>query len=287
MTSASGRPPLAIFAGGGDLPLKLAEACKAQSRDYLVFGIEGSANKSVEAHPHHWVSMGQVGHILKLMKRAKSEEVVFAGYVKRPDFSTVKVDFTGAKLLPKIIASLPKGDDALLKTLVDYFDSQGFRVVGAETVFSDLLADRGVMGAHRPVEEDLADINRAVDVIRALGPFDVGQAALVVSNAVLAVEGAEGTDAMLDRCSLFDPQKLGTRQARRGVLVKIPKPEQERRVDLPTIGVRTISKAGAAGMRGIAIAAGGALILDREAVVEAADAEGLFLVGIDEKAAGS
>lgn len=272
---------LGIIAGGGDLPLRLARACQSIGRPYLVLGIEGWAGQEIVEFEHVWISLGGIGRTFELLQNSKCQSVVIAGYVKRPDFKKIKFDMAGVKLLPKVLGAAKKGDDALLTVLVGAFEKQGLNVVGAEMVFADLLATAGVLGAHAPSAQSKSDIVKAAEVMQVLGRHDIGQAAVVCDQHVLAIEAAEGTDAMLRRCAELPKEIRGTPDNRRGVLVKVPKEGQERRIDLPTIGPRTVELADRAGLAGIAIAAGAALILDRDEVIAAADRAGLFLLGIE------
>jgi acyl-ACP--UDP-N-acetylglucosamine O-acyltransferase len=269
-----------IIAGGGDLPLRLARACQSIGRPYLVLGIEGWAGEDIVEYEHVWITLGGIGRTYRALENAACKSVVIAGYVKRPDFSKLKLDMTGTKLLPKVIKAARKGDDALLTVLVEAMESQGFNVVGAEEIFADLLASDGLLGLHQPTSQNSSDIVKAQEVIDALGPYDIGQAAIVCNEHVLTIEAAEGTDDMLRRCLDLPKEIRGTPEERAGVLVKVPKTGQERRVDLPTIGLRTIEMADEAGLAGIALAAGAALILDRDDVIAAADRAGLFILGI-------
>lgn len=280
-TDAEALGKVGIIAGGGDLPLKLAESCRSAGHDFHILGINGWAGPEIEAYDHDRVELGQVGKVLALLKERRCDSVVIAGYVKRPDFTKLKLDMGGAKLLPKVISAARRGDDALLSVLVSAFEGAGFRVVGAEAIFSGLLAGEGLFGSVAPDDRARADIVRASDLIAALSPFDVGQGAVVCDGLVLAVEAAEGTDEMLRRCAVLPEEIRGTTAARRGVLVKMPKAGQETRVDLPTIGMRTIELAAEAGLSGIAVAAGAALVLDRESVVAKANEAGLFLLGFE------
>lgn len=274
--SLSDRPKIGILAGSGPLPAKLVEACRAAGRDVFVVAFNGeTAPETVEDVPHAWVNVTAVGKTLKILRDHDVEELVMIGPVGRPDFSGIRPDWHGAKLLPKVIKAARRGDDAIMKVLVDDLEHQGFKVVGAEAVLANLAAPSGVMGREEPSDADKADIARAIEVLDAIGRLDIGQAVVVREGYVLAVEAAEGTDAMLDRCVAFREAQPA------GVLVKLPKPNQERRADLPTIGPTTVKRAAAAGLRGIAFEAGGALIDDREAVIRAADDCGLFVVGID------
>jgi DUF1009 family protein len=245
-------------------------------RDCFVIAFNGETEPETVAGgvPHAWVEVATVGRTIRLLKEAGVEELVLIGPVGRPDFSKLKPDWHGAKLLPKLIAAARKGDDALMKVVVADLEQQGFTILGAEQVLDGLGAPLGALGAHEPDAGDRADIARGMAVVAQLGAMDIGQAVVVRDGYVLAVEAAEGTDAMLRRCGDFKGAERG------GVLVKRPKPGQERRVDLPTIGVPTVEGAAAAGLKGIAVAAGGALIADRGAVAAAADTMGIFVCGV-------
>ena len=177
-------------------------------------------------------------------------------------------------LLPKVVAAARHGDDALLQVLVNFLEQKGFSVVGAEQILGELLATPGNIGGRGPGEDDRADLQRAARILLALGPLDVGQGAVVRDGVVLGIEAAEGTDRLLARCGDLQPQGRG------GVLLKLAKTGQERRVDLPTIGPRTVELAAAARLAGIGIEAGAALVLDRAEVARLADAAGLFVTAL-------
>ena len=167
-----------------------------------------------------------------------------------------------------------------MRTVLSFFEKEGFKVIGSADAARDLLMPPGPLGKIAPAEEHQADIAQGMGVVRAIGALDIGQACAVCEGVVLAVEAAEGTDAMLRRVGELPETLRGSVKARRGVLVKSPKPAQERRVDLPVIGWRTVELAAAAGLAGIAVQAGAALILDRRAVAQAADQAGLFVFGL-------
>jgi DUF1009 family protein len=231
--------------------------------------------------------VGEVGKTIRRLRDEGCDAVCFAGHFTRPNFSEVKPDWRGATLLPKVLGAARRGDGAIIDVIVRAFEDEGFRVVGAEEAAGSLLVTAGRFGTHAPCAADFDDMRKASAIVEALGTFDIGQGCVVRRGFVLAIEAAEGTDAMLDRCrdlpaSLkgFAPGEEGQRQ---GVLLKRPKPGQELRVDLPTIGLRTVEKASAAGLAGIAIRAKTGLIVDREAVVEAADHLGLFVYGFSDE----
>ena len=271
---------LGIIAGGGALPSRVAQSCREGNIPFYVIRIAGSADDALSALPGEECGIGEAGKIIRALRREECDAVVFGGAVSRPDFSSLKVDWRGAALLPKVVAAAGKGDGALLGVLVDTVEAEGILVIGAEEAMRSLLAPAGPLGAHQPDEKDLADIRKAAAVIEALGPFDIGQGAVVAQGFVLAVEAAEGTDKMLARCAAL-PDSLRT-GAKGGVLVKRPKPGQELRIDLPVVGPETIRRAHEAGLHGVAIEAGVALLIDRKELVEIADEAGLFVYGFSE-----
>lgn len=275
MSKPSEARRLGIIAGGGALPRRLAEAGSAAGLRPFLIGIAGAVEpETLARHEHVQVDIAAVGGLLDALRAAGCTDVVFAGKLKRPAFAALRPDWRGLKLMPRVIAAARKGDDALLSTLVAYLEEEGFRVLGADDVLTDLIAPLGLIGALAPTAGESSDIERAAYVALTLGRLDIGQAVIVRDGQVLGVEAAEGTDALIERCGRLQPPGRG------GVLAKLAKPGQERRVDLPTVGVNTVEQAAAAGLAGIAVEAGGALILDRTAVAATADRAGLFVVGI-------
>jgi len=272
--------PLGIVASGGELPLAIAEWVRDSGRGVFVVAFAGSADRWVEAWPHAWVSLGEVGKVVKALRANGCVDVVLAGKLARPKFHEIKLDAKGVLVAPRIVAAARKGDDALLRAVVETFEREGFRAVGAHEAAPGLVAPEGILGRIAPSADDEADVEAAFRVARAMGALDIGQAAVVCEGLTLAVEAAEGTDAMIVRLASLPEHIRGTPARRRGVLAKAPKPIQDRRTDLPVIGVQTVRNAAAAGLAGIAVEAGGALILGRRAVIAEADRLGLFLVGV-------
>jgi hypothetical protein len=267
--------PLGILAGGGELPRRLIAACRKADRPCFVVALEGQTDReTVEGVPHGWAGLGAAGRVFELLRGASVREIVLAGAIKRPSFFSLKPDARAVQLLAKIgLRAL--GDDGLLRAIITALEEEGFRVVGVQDVLGSLPAPFGVLGRIAPDAQARADIARGLEVARALGAVDVGQAVVVQQGIVLGVEAAEGTDALLARIASLKRAGPG------GVLVKLAKPGQDRRVDLPTVGVATIKKAAAAGLTGLAIEAGATLVLDLEGMVVAADEAGLFLEGLD------
>ncbi len=268
--------PLGIVAGGGRLPGDVAAAAVDHGRPVFVLALRGFAEPAVvERFPHEYVRIGAVGKMLRAMRSHGVSDLVMVGAVRRPALRELRPDFECMRAVVRMGRVFFAGDDALLSAVVRAIGEHGFRVVAVQDVLADALAPAGVLTRAAPDADDWNDIARAEAVAAALGAADVGQGCVVQQGLVLAVEAIEGTDAMLARAGSL------ARSGRGGVLVKLVKPGQERRVDLPTIGPRTVANAAAAGLRGIAFSAGAALLADPTRTVADADAAGLFLVGLD------
>lgn len=270
---------LGIIAGRGPLPCVLAESASSRGVPLHIVGIRGEAVEDIERFPHTWVKWGEIGKMFNALKQNGCGDLVIIGGVNRPDFSTVRLDLGALKTLPFILGLVKGGDDHVLSRVVRFFEEKGYRVHGAGDVAPELLAGEGLLGDKAPSAEDRTDIETAFRVVDALGRLDIGQAAVVADGHVLAVEAAEGTDAMLARCAELRAAGRAGRRHPSGVLVKAPKPGQEERIDLPTIGPDTVKGAAAAGLTGIAVAAGRVLMAERAATIAAANARGLFLIG--------
>ncbi len=273
---------LGLIAGGGGLPIEIARHCEHSGRPLFVIRLKGFAGDGLAPYAGAEVGLAEIGKCIKALRRAGCEAVCLAGEVARPDFTSLLPDLRGLRLLPRAIAAARKGDDALLRLLVGEFEAEGFRVEGAHQVMHDLTLPVGLLGRCRAGEEALADAHKALEVARALGRLDIGQGAVVAKGLVLAVEAAEGTDALLSRVADLPAHLKGAPGAGVGVLAKAPKPIQETRVDLPTIGLATIHGVARAGLAGIVGEAGRLLVLDRDAVIALANELGVFILGVEQ-----
>jgi DUF1009 family protein len=271
---------LGLIAGGGGLPLALAEHCRQAGRPYFVIRLRGFAEPAMDAFPGEAAGVAEIGRIVKLAHDAGCESLCFAGLVRRPDFAALKPDLRGLTWLPGAMLAARKGDEALLRFLMREFEKEGFRIEGAHEVMAELALPVGPLGGLAPQDEHGVDIAKAIQTARAIGALDIGQAVVVCDGLVLAVEAQEGTDALLRRVAELPADLRGAPGRRKGVLAKIAKPIQEERVDLPTIGLATIEGADRAGLAGVVGVAGKTLVLERAAVAAAADAAGLFVVGV-------
>jgi len=269
---------LGLIAGGGALPLEIANACIEADRPLFVIRLRGFAEPSLADFDGIDAGLAELGKAFKALKRAGCVAICFAGLVRRPDFATLIPDLRGLAALPGAILAARRGDDALLRFMILEFEREGFAIEGAHEVGAGLALGEGPLGRVTPDESHMADMLRALEVARAIGRLDIGQGAIVARGLVLAVEAQEGTDAMLSRCADLPIALRGAPDAPVGVLAKAPKPIQERRVDLPTIGVATVMAAAHAGLAGIVGEAGSLLVVDRQAVIQRAD--GLFVFGV-------
>ena len=266
---------LGIIAGGGSIPALLVRHCQEQGRDFFVLAIEGNADKSFfnDNIPHQWIRIGQAGTGFKRLAEEKVQDVVMIGTIRRPRFWDLMPDLRTTAFFAKI-GTKALGDDGILRALVKEIESEGMAVKGVHEVMPDILVKSGVLGKHKPDKQALADIERGIEVAAELGKLDVGQAVVVQQGLVLGVEGIEGTDELIRRCQDYKRKGVG------GVLVKLRKPQQDMRIDLPTIGTRTVERAHETGLRGIAVHAGNGLIVDETEVIKLADKYGLFVIGV-------
>lgn len=268
---------LGIIAGGGDIPRQLIEQCLAKGKDFFVLAIEGNADKNLinqENIPHQWIRIGQAGTGFKRFAEEKVQDVVMIGTVKRPSFFDLVPDMRTTAFFAKI-GMKALGDDGILRALVKELESEGLYVKGIHEVMPEILIPSGILGKVTPTKQALEDIRRGVEVALALGRLDVGQAVVVQQGLVLGVEGIEGTGELIRRCKEYKRKGEG------GVLVKIRKPQQDMRIDLPTIGDKTVLAAKEAGLQGIALHAGNGLIVNQKETIRLADKYGIFVMGID------
>ena len=271
--------PLGIIAGLGELPVQVAKAATERGQGVYVIRMKGYEEPALANYPGIVAGVAEIGKTMKALKHAGCQQVCFAGIVKRPDFQALKPDLKGISLLPKAISAAREGDDALLSFLIKTFENEGFEVIGADEAAGSLTGAAGLLAGVQPSPDQMVDLKKAAAIASEMGRLDIGQGAIVANGLVLCVEAQEGTDEMLRRCSELPTQIRGSGQARVGVLVKRPKPQQERRIDLPTIGMRTVELAAEAGLIGIGFEADGALIINSAQVQARAEALGLFLYG--------
>jgi len=273
--------PIGLIAAGGVMPFAVADSLVARGLNPVLFALKGACDPvRVERFRHHWISVGQVGRAVKLFRSENCRDLVFIGTLVRPALSEIRLDWGTVRVIGRVWAAFRGGDDHLLSGIGRILEQDGFRMVGIRDVAPDLLMPEGCITRAAPDQSAAADIARGSDVLRALSPFDVSQAVIVIDGHVVGVEDIEGTDGWLARVAHLRAEGRIRAKAARGVLVKAPKSTQDLRFDLPTIGPRTIEGAAKARLAGVAIVAGNTIVVEPQTMIEAADAAGLFVTGV-------
>ncbi|WP_371397992.1 LpxI family protein [Fretibacter rubidus] len=269
-----------LVMGGGDLPAAVIEGCARAGHDIFIVRLDGYADDIEQGLDSEIIGLAKFGTMIKRFRAKNCTHICFAGDVKRPDFKTLKPDFGGWRKLPGALSAARQGDDALLSYILEMFEAAGFEIIAPQTLSAHILMPDGHLGRMKMSPDMRADAEKACRIAKDMGALDIGQGAVVCAGLTLAVEAAEGTDMMLERIAHLPEAIRGTEASRRGVLAKMVKPGQETRVDLPTIGLKTVELAARAGLAGIVTEGGRSFLLDREAVIKAADAAGIFIAGL-------
>lgn len=273
---------VAVIAGSGRLPANVVEGLATAGHDPFVVLIAGEADSdaNLRAHDHATLEIESFGSLAPLFRKKGITHVVLAGGVaRRPRLWRMRPTPWLLSIVAKALYGLSRGDDGLLRTIVRVFEDEGFKIVGAHEIVPDLLSPEGVLTKAAPTAADRRDLDAAFGAAKAIGKLDIGQAAIAIGGRVVALEGIEGTDGLLERTQgMRDHGRLAA--AKRGVLVKCAKPGQELRADLPAIGPATVEGAHAAGLAGIGVEAGRSLMLDHAELIARADELGLFIIGL-------
>jgi UDP-2,3-diacylglucosamine hydrolase len=280
--------PLGLICGAGTVPFAVADAVRRRGRPVVLFALRGWADAAaVRAYPHHWIALGQFGRFCRLARSESCRDLVLVGGLIRPSLLQLRLDWGTLRQAPLIIRSFRGGDDHLLSGMGRMFEGAGFRMVGAHEAAPEITAPVGALGHLKPAAAMEEDIDRGFALLAAMSAFDVGQAAVVVGRRVVAVEAAEGTDAMLDRVAAMRESGRIALPAGAGVLVKAPKRRQDRRFDLPSIGPETVEAVARAGLAGLAAVAGAAIVAEPQRVAQLAEERGVFVVGVKPAASGA
>ncbi len=268
--------PLGIVAGSGALPEKLVAYCQKEKRDFCIVGFKNQTDeKLLKQAPHILVKLGQLKKPIQFLKQNNVKELVLIGAVRRPSVFELKPDLKTFRLLMKYGLSR-HGDDKVLCLVDQVLSEEGFELHGVHEYLPELIMPKGILGKVKPTDKHLKDIEKAEDVLYQLGKADVGQSAVLQNRLILGVEAIEGTDELIKRCGKYQ------RKGGKPVLVKMKKPDQDERFDLPTIGPKTIENLNAGGYAGVALQANSALIVELEKTVRLADQYGLFVYGFED-----
>ena len=278
--------PLAIVTGAGSLPYAVADAAAKQGRQVVLLALRDAADaERVSAYRHHWFKFGQIGRCIALARSEGCREIVFIGGLVRPAIAHLWNDFGIIRHLPQLIGLLRGGDNQMLTGFARILEAEGFRVSGAHEVAPEILMPKGTLGRRKPTAQDWSDLKRGLALLRAIGPFDVGQAVVVAEDRVLAIEAAEGTDEVLKRLAEHRASGRVRWSAGTGVLVKAVKPGQDHRIDLPSVGPRTVELTARASLAGIAVTASSTVVAEADRIADSADRAKVFVVGVDADAA--
>ena len=265
---------LGIIAGGGLLPVKLAECCEKNDIEVFMCAFDGQTEPAaVKGREHMWGSIGAAGKIIKTLKDHDVRDLVLIGNIRRPSLSELKPDFKTAEFFARI-GFKARGDNDILELLKDELNREGFAVHGVQNFMQDLLTPYGLIGKHKPEKAELESIRRGVIVSQEIGRLDIGQSVIIQHGHVIGIEGAEGTDELIRRCKAY------LRRGGGAVLVKTCKPMQHKYLDLPTIGPDTVMVAAEYGLSGVVIEAENSLLLEPDVIKEMADRHKIFVMGI-------
>lgn len=263
------------------MPFAVADSLVARGLVPVLFALRGACDPvRLERYRHHWISVGQLGRATRLFRSEGCRDLIFIGTLLRPALSEIRLDWATIRAIGHVVSAFRGGDNHLLSGIGRLLEQDGFRMVGVVDVAPDILMPQGHIARATPDEAATADIARGREVLGALGPFDIGQAVVVIDGHVVAVEDIEGTDGLLARVARLREAGRIRAKSGRGVLVKAPKSSQDLRFDLPTVGARTIEGVARAGLAGLAVIAGHTIAADSQAMIEAADGAGLFIEGL-------
>ena len=283
MTSAASEisSPVGIIAGGGAMPFAVADSLQKRGITPVLFALRGNCDPvAAERFRHHWISVGQLGRAIKLFRSEGCRDLIFIGVLLRPALSEIRLDLGTIRRIGHIMSAFRGGDDHLLSGVGRILEQDGFRMVGIRDVAPDILMPEGAIARATPDPTASADIERGREVLRALGPFDIGQAVVVIDGHVVAVEDIEGTDGLLARVARLREAGRIRASKGRGVLVKAPKSGQDLRFDLPTVGPKTVEGVAKAGLAGMAVIAGNTIVAESQDMIVVADKAGLFIQGL-------
>ena len=269
---------LGIIAGEGEMPITVMKSAVLKKIPFVVLNISKRKIRRKSNIKVINLTVGEIGKGIDFLKKHKCQKIVFAGKPNRPKFSELKIDYKGLKYLPKIMSSLKIGDSAIFSSIINIFESQGFQVIAPQDIADDLVSKENFLTNKKPNKQDILDIKKGISIMKSIGKFDIGQAIIVSNGLTVAIEGIEGTDLLIKRSKIL-LDKLGSKSKKQGVLVKLPKPTQDRRIDLPTIGTRTVKLCQKINISGIAIQSNGTIILEKTKTIKSANQKGLFLFG--------
>ena len=260
---------IGLIFGETNFPIEILKKIKKKLLRYLIIDLT-KRNKFNNDKNSYSVSMGQVGKILRVLKENNCKKVLFAGKVKKPTFSRIKLDLKGIYYIPRIIKSSKLGDAALLKEIIKIFKSEGIKTLSSLNFNSELALKRGTYSKIKPNRRDRIDIKKGISTLEKLGKYNFSQATVVRNNKVVAIEGVGGTEKMLKK---FKSKKF----MNNGVLIKFPKKKQDLRIDLPTIGLKTLKQCKSSGLKGVVLKNKQNVFLEQKKCISFANKNKMFI----------
>lgn len=259
---------IGLIFGETYFPIQILKKIKKKHLKYLIIDLTKGRFKK-DKHSYN-VSIGQFGKIIKILKDNKCKKVLFAGKVKKPNFSNIRLDIKGIYYIPRIIKSSNLGDAAILKEIIKILKHERINTISSLTFNPELTLKKGSYSRVKPNKEDKIDINKAITTLSRLGKYNFSQGVVIRNRKVVAIEGRGGTQKMLKRCK--------SKQSRnKGVLVKFPKKKQDIRIDLPTIGLKTLIQCKLAGLKGIVLKSKRNVFLERKKCINFANKNKMFI----------
>jgi len=271
---------IGVIAGSGAFPLEIAASVQRSGNSVFIVGLRGFAERGVRSFSHVYADMLDPHRILDALRQRGISKLVLAGGVARPGPMALFSIYTFFRNRDELRRIVSGGDDRILRGVIRLFNEEGFEVLGVDQVAPDLLAPLGRLGQVKFIDENKADIELALQCLTTMGRFDFGQGVVVGGGRILAIEGPEGTDAMLRRVRDLQKNRRVSLERPSAILVKASKPDQDRRVDLPAIGPKTVQSAAKAGLIGIAVAAHDVILVEKERLIKDADRKGIFIAGV-------
>jgi DUF1009 family protein len=266
---------IGVIAGNGSLPKELLLHLANRNIKSFTVALSDIADEEVtEVGEYIWSKVTTVGKIFEYFKQNEVKQIILIGGMKRPSFISLIPDLTGLKLLNRLRKLSNAGDNSMFNEIINFIEENNFQLLGIDEVIPELLAEKGAIGKIEPNKKQLLDIEYGCKIAKEIGRLDIGQAVVVQHSATIGVEASEGTDGLIKRCANLQFDGKGA------ILIKTKKPNQDRRIDLPSIGIKTIETLSQLGYAGVAVEAGSSLIIDKESTLDAANKLGVFVFGV-------
>ena len=260
---------IGLIFGETNFPIEILKQVKKKNLKYVIIDLTGNKKFRKEKKSYS-VSVGQVGKIINILRKNKCRKVLFAGKIKKPKFSKLRLDFKGIYYIPRIIKSSKIGDVAILKEVIKIFKIEKINTVSSLAFNPKLALKKGNFSAIKPDKEDKTDIKIAISTLNRLDKYTFSQGVVVRNKKVVAIEGKDGTQKMLKRCK-------NKKFRHKGVLVKFPKKKQDLRIDLPTVGLKTLIQCKSAGLKGVVLKSKRNVFLERKKCINFANKNKMFI----------